>query len=71
MQQATGEAYVLIPSSVAIRLVPEKGFPRQSSDEEATLSIEHGESPLDRMDKEDEHMLEMVLETTRTGQTTV
>ena len=71
MQQATGEAYVLIPSSVAIRLAPEEGFPRQSTDEEATLSIEHGESPLDRMDKEDEHMLEMALETSRTGQTTV
>lgn len=26
MQQATGEAYVFIPSSMAIRLVPEEGF---------------------------------------------
>lgn len=65
-QQATGEAYVLMPSTVAVRLVPEAGFPRQATEEDARQSLAQAQSPLDLMDAEDEHMLETTLETTRT-----
>jgi len=69
--QATGEAYVLVPSTVAVTLVPAGGFSRQSTYPEATQSLQKDASPLDLMDNNDEHMLETALEASRTGQPSV
>lgn len=65
--QATGEAYMLVPSTVAVTLIPSAGFPTQSSYPETT----HGLLPLDLMDSSDEHMLETALETSPTKQPSV
>jgi hypothetical protein len=70
-QQATGEAYILLPSTVSLHLVPEGGFPRTATGEEAVRSLGRGESPLDLMDATDEHMIEVTLETSKTGKTTL
>jgi len=70
-QEATGEAYVLLPSTMAVNLVPDGGFPRQATDEEAARSLGHDKSPLDPMNGSDEQMLETALETSKTGQPTV
>jgi len=70
-QQATGEAYVLLPSTVAVNLVPEGGFPRKTTESEAARSLQSERSPLDLMDGTDEHMLETALESSKTGQPAV
>jgi len=70
-QQATGEAYVLLPSTVAVTLVPDGGFPQKATETEAEQSLKSEKSPLDLMDGTDEHMLETALESSKTGHLTV
>ncbi len=70
-QKASGEAYVLAPSTVSLKLVPKGGFPPKSTDEEAERSLEDEASAIDLMDSEDEHMLENALEGSTTGHHTV
>ncbi len=69
-QEDTGEAYVLTPSTVSLRLVPVNGFPARTSEEQARQSLNTEFSPLDAMDVSDQQMLENALENSRTGQTT-
>jgi len=66
-QEETGEAYVLSPSTVSVRLVPVGGFPARTSAEQAAQSVSGGLSPLDIMDLGDQQMLESALETGRSG----
>jgi hypothetical protein len=68
-QQNTGEAYVLIPSTVSVRLVPEGGFPRTSTHQEVDQALSDPSSPLDLLDAHDEQMLEHGLESSATGTT--
>jgi hypothetical protein len=66
-QQDTGEAYVLIPSTVSVRLVPEGGFPKTSTTQKVDQATTNPSSPLDCMDSHDEQMLEHALESSATG----
>jgi len=70
-QQATGEAYILVPSTVTVALVPTGGFPRRSTAREAKEALRTGVAPLDFMDRSDDQMLENILETSGTGNSTV
>lgn len=81
-QEDTGEAYVLTPSAVSVRLVPTAGFPvlspPQAAPAPAQASGQPGAQPvvgmaslLRRMAPDDEHMLENALETSRSGEPTV
>lgn len=67
-RQATGDAYTLVPPTIAVTLAPAAGFPRQSTMEEAEQSLGKGISPLELMDNSDEHMLETALEKSATGE---
>jgi hypothetical protein len=67
MDRSTGAAYVLVPTTVAVTLVPAGGFPSKSTEGEAARSLQKSVSPLDVMDTSDEHMLESALETSATG----
>lgn len=69
-QEETGEAYVLSPSTVSLRLVPVAGFARRTGPEQlaqASQAADSGLSPLDIMDRGDQQMLENALETSRSG----
>ena len=68
-QEETGEAYVLSPSTVSMRLVPVNGFPSRATAAHVEQSQANGLSPLDAMDVGDQQMLENALESTRSGQT--
>jgi hypothetical protein len=68
-QEQTGEAYILAPSAVSLKLMPTAGFPRQADSEDVEEALSAGVSPLDLMDSADEHMLENALETTPSDQT--
>ena len=67
-QEETGEAYVLSPSTVSLRLVPVGGFPSRATAEHVQQSQAAGLSPLDIMGAGDQQMLENALESTRSGQ---
>ena len=69
-QESTGEAYVLTPSTVSLRLVPVNGFPARTSQKEAEESASSQLSPLDVMDLTDQQMLENALSNAKSGQTT-
>jgi len=66
-QEDTGEAYVLSPSTVSLRLVPVGGFPSKTTAEQAKQAASGELSPLDAMDTGDQQMLENALETGRSG----
>lgn len=73
-QEETGEAYVLSPSTVSLRLVPVAGFARRTGPDElaqAAQAAASGLSPLDIMDQGDQQMLENALETSRSGEVKV
>lgn len=70
-QKETGEAYLLVPSTVTVALVPTNGFPRRSTETEAEETLQSDVAPLDYMDRSDEQMLEGALETSGTGNSTV
>jgi len=67
-QEETGEAYVLSPSTVSLRLVPVGGFPSRATAAHVEQSQAGGLSPLDVMAVGDQQMLENALEGTRSGQ---
>jgi len=67
MQQTTGEAYILVPSTVTVALVPTEGFPRKSTEREAAETLQADITPLQLMAGSDEQMLENVLEISSTG----
>jgi len=67
-QEETGEAYVLSPSTVSLRLVPVGGFPARATAVHVEQSQAAGLSPLDIMGAGDQQMLENALESTRSGQ---
>lgn len=69
-QEETGEAYVLSPSAVSLRMVPVGGFPAKTTSDQAAQAGAGGLSPLDIMDAEDQQMLENALERSRSGETT-
>lgn len=56
-QEETGEAYVLSPSTVSLRLVPMGGFPARTSPEQAAQAGPAGFSPLDIMTLGDQQLL--------------
>lgn len=66
-QEQTGEAYVLSPSTVSLRLVPVGGFPARTSPEQAAQAGAGTLSPLDIMSLGDQQLLENALETGRSG----
>lgn len=66
-QESTGEAYVLSPSTVSLRMVPVGGFPAKTSAEQAQQVSSETLSPLDIMGTGDQQMLENALETSRSG----
>lgn len=66
-QEETGEAYVLSPSTVSLRLVPVGGFPARTSPEQAAQAGSGRLSPLDIMSLGDQQLLENALETGRSG----
>jgi len=66
-QEETGEAYVLSPSTVSLRLVPVGGFPAKTTAAQAAQAVSGELSPLDIMDLGDQQMLESALETGRSG----
>lgn len=66
-QEETGEAYVLSPSTVSLRLVPVGGFPARTTAEQASRAASGALSPLDALDTGDQQMLENALETGRSG----
>jgi hypothetical protein len=68
-QEETGEAYVLSPSTVSLRLMPVGGFPSRATAAQVEQSQASGLSPLDIMGVGDQQMLENALESTRSGQT--
>ncbi|MDP3428069.1 MAG: PEGA domain-containing protein [Humidesulfovibrio sp.] len=68
-QEETGEAYVLSPSTVSLRLTPMGGFPSRATAEHVRQSLASGISPLEIMAVGDQQMLENALESTRSGQT--
>lgn len=69
-QEDTGEAYVLVPSTLAVRLVPTGGFAAVPAPGAAKTPV--GVAALmRRMAPGDEQMLENALEGTRSGQTAV
>jgi len=68
-QEETGEAYVLSPSTVSLRLTPVGGFPSRATAEHVQQSLASGVSPLEFMAASDQQMLENALEGTRSGQT--
>ena len=68
-QQDSGDAYVLVPSTVSVRLVPEGGFPNTTTPSEADQAVTNPSSPLDLLDAHDEQMLEHALESSATGMT--
>lgn len=73
-QEDTGEAYVLSPSTISLRLTPLAGFgPAQSSGGvSGGAKVPVGMAALmRRMGQGDEQMLENALETTKSGQPTV
>lgn len=71
-QEDTGEAYVLVPSTLSVRLAPVGGFAPAPAQAQATAK-----TPVDmhslmrRMSPGDEQMLENALEGTKSGQPTV
>lgn len=69
-QEDTGEAYVLTPSTVSVRLVPVGGFPARTTEEQAAKTLNTEFSPLDAMQISDQQMLENILEHNGSGQTT-
>jgi len=66
-QQATGEAYILVPTTVTVTLVPNEGFPRRSTESEAEKTLQTDISPIQLMVESDEQMLENALEMSGTG----
>lgn len=70
-QEDTGEAYVLSPSTVSLRLTPVGGFPSRATAEHVRQSLAGGVSPLELMAASDQQMLENALEGTRSGQASV
>jgi len=68
-QEETGEAYVLSPSTVSLRLTPVNGFPSRATAAHVEQSLSSGVSPLELMSVADQQMLENALESTRSGQT--
>ena len=68
-QEATGDAYVLDPSTISIRLMPKNGFPKTTSAGEAQAAMAADASPLSMMQQADEQMLESALESIAAGQT--
>jgi surface antigen len=70
-QEDTGEAYVLSPSTVSLRLTPTGGFPSRATAEHVRQSLSSGISPLELMAVGDQQMLENALESTRSGQASV
>ncbi|MDQ7836527.1 MAG: PEGA domain-containing protein [Humidesulfovibrio sp.] len=69
-QEDTGEAYVLTPSTVSLRLTPASGFPSRATAEHVRQSLAGGLSPLETLAASDQQMLENALEGTRSGQAT-
>ena len=67
-QEDTGEAYVLTPSTVSLRLTPTGGFTSRATAEHVRQSLASGISPLELMTAGDQQMLENALESTRSGQ---
>lgn len=74
-QERSGEAYLLLPSAVSVRLTPRLGLPASSgpaqADQALAQSLPQDASPLELMDRNDESHLENVLETSRSGQSHV
>jgi hypothetical protein len=70
-QEETGEAYLLLPGTVSVRLVPKAGVPAAATPEQAGQALAAGLCPLDLMDAGDESALEHVLETSRSGLSSV
>jgi len=68
-QEETGEAYVLSPSTVSLRLTPVGGFPPRATAAHVQQALAAAFSPLDVMGGADQQMLENALENTRSGQT--
>ena len=68
-QEETGEAYVLTPSTVSLRLTPADGFPARHSAAQADEALASPFSPLDVMSVSDQQMLENALELCPTGET--
>ncbi len=66
-QEETGEAYVLSPSTLSLRMVPVGGFPARTSSEQAAQAGSAQHSPLDIMSQGDQQLLENALETGRSG----
>ncbi|MHC1700159.1 MAG: PEGA domain-containing protein [Humidesulfovibrio sp.] len=69
-QEETGEAYVLTPSAVSLRLVPVGGFVSRATQTHAEQAQAARFSPLDIMAAGDQQMLENALEGSRSGSTT-
>jgi hypothetical protein len=67
-QEDTGEAYVLSPSTISLRMVPVGGFPARVSSGQIQQAASF--SPLDIMSAGDQQMLENALENSRSGATT-
>lgn len=77
-QEETGEAYVLVPTAVSVRLVPMAGFPVAAAPQaspQAPRPAGHRpvgmEELLGRLAPSDEQMLENALERSRSGEPTV
>ena len=68
-QENSGDAYVLVPSAVSIRLVPLQGFAPTTSAAEARQARTNPQSPLDLLSAHDEQMLENTLESSASGKT--
>ncbi|WP_462325084.1 PEGA domain-containing protein [Desulfoplanes sp.] len=68
-QQDTGEAYVLSPSTVSVRMVPVGGFATTTTQTEVDQAVTDPSSPLDLLDSHDEQMLEHALESSASGMT--
>ena len=68
-QESSGEAYVLVPSTVSVRLVPRTGFAATTTRSEAAQAKASPTSPIAMMDAHDEQMLENTLESSASGKT--
>lgn len=69
-QEMTGQAYILIPSTVSVCLSPVQGFQQTTTETEIAQAKSNPISPLSQMDVHDEQLLENALETSETGKTT-
>jgi surface antigen len=68
-QESSGEAYVLSPSAVSVRLVPVKGFAADADPADMHRALAHPQSPLALLGPHDEQMLENALESSASGRT--